>query len=141
MSIDAIKLWHERARPTPSMANLDVQAGCHAEEFLEMLESLNGSPRIHAAMDAVKALADAWKSGDECIFINDRKALLDSLADQIVTAVGVGHCANMNITEACRRVNASNWSKYDKDGQPIFKPTGKIDKGPDYKEPNLAGLY
>jgi hypothetical protein len=73
--------------------------------------------------------------------IADRRELLDSLADQIVTAVGVGHCANMNVPEAVLRVNKSNWSKYDQDGQPIFKPNGKIDKGPNYVEPDLSGLF
>jgi hypothetical protein len=141
MSVDLINLWHQRARPSPTAENLDVQLGCHAEEFVEMLEALNGSPRIRAAIDAVRDLADAWKGGTECAFINDRKELLDSLADQIVTATGVGHCANMNVPEACRRVNISNWSKYNKDGQPLFKASGKIDKGPDYKEPDLRGLY
>ena len=100
MSVDLINLWHQRARPSPTAENLDVQLGCHAEEFVEMLEALNGSPRIRAAIDAVRDLADAWKGGTECAFINDRKELLDSLADQIVTATGVGHC-DVRITTIC----------------------------------------
>jgi hypothetical protein len=67
--------------------------------------------------------------------------LLDSAADQIVTSVGVGHCAHTNIVKAVDVVNGSNWSKFDKDGQPIFDQNGKILKGPDYKAPDLEGLY
>ena len=149
MSIDLITLWHQRARPNPTLENLGVQAGCHAEEFHEMLEALqthytNGDEpngMLLRARIAVKELADALKSGRMYITINDREEFLDSLADQIVTATGVGHCAGMNVTEACRRVNASNWSKYDRDGQPIFNPNGKIAKGSDYQEPDLDGLY
>jgi hypothetical protein len=47
----------------------------------------------------------------------------------------------MQATEAVRRVNQSNWSKFDKDGQPIRDKDGKIAKGPDYKQPDLEGLY
>ncbi len=66
---------------------------------------------------------------------------LDSLADQIVTSVGVGHCAGMKTAEAVTAVNRSNYSKFDKNGYPIFNDSGKIAKGPDYAPPNLEGLY
>jgi hypothetical protein len=70
-----------------------------------------------------------------------RGDFLDSVADQIVTAAGAGHCAGMQVTEAVRRVNSSNWSKYDTNGKPIFDENGKIAKGPNYEPPNLEGLY
>jgi hypothetical protein len=139
--LDVIELWHKRARPNPTADNLAVQMGCHAEEFLEMLEALVPTLEVRAAMKAVADIADLWKSGAHYVQIRDREALLDSLADQIVTAVGVGHCANMNVHEATMRVNKSNWSKYTPDGQPIFTEKGKIAKGPGYVAPDLAGLF
>ena len=54
---------------------------------------------------------------------------------------GVAHCVGLNISEGVRRVNISNWSKFDSDGQPLRHQNGKIAKGPDYKEPDLEGLY
>lgn len=141
MSLDLINMWHQRARPTPTATNLGVQLGCHAEEFVEMLDSLEPTEAVLSAKEAVAHLAHMWKLGVHFPMIADRKEFLDSLADQIVTAVGVGHCANMNVPEACLRVNQSNWSKYDSDGQPIFKATGKIDKGPNYQQPDLEGLF
>ena len=141
MSIDLINMWHQRARPEPTYENICIQLGCHAEEFVEMLESLEPTQDVIRAMEAVEHLAEMWKRGMQKPVIVDRKELLDSLADQVVTAVGVGHCAKMDIVEACRRVNASNWSKYDAEGKPIFKPGGKIDKGPHYQKPDLTGLY
>jgi predicted HAD superfamily Cof-like phosphohydrolase len=139
--IDQITEWHRRARPNPTHVNLGVQIGVHFEECGEMLEALAmNDARISNALAAVKSLAYALKSGEIRPLIADRNELLDSLADQIVTAAGVGHCAGMDVTEACARVNASNWSKF-VDGQPVFTPTGKIDKGPDYVKPDLTGLY
>jgi hypothetical protein len=141
MCLDLIEIWHQRARPNPTATNLGVQLGCHAEEFVEMLQTLEPTIAVTDAIKAVNHLAGLWKDGTHFPMITDRKEFLDSLADQIVTAVGVGHCANMRTVEACRRVNTSNWSKYDSDGHPIFKPNGKIDKGPNYAEPDLEGLY
>jgi len=96
--------------------------------------------RLHTALTVVSL---GLKHGAIKFQVNpsDRNEFLDSLADQIVTATGVGHCAKMNIVEAVRRVNSSNWSKYDTDGKPIFNEHGKITKGPDYKAPDLTGLY
>lgn len=62
--------------------------------------------------------------------------LLDSLADQIVTAVGVAHMMGFDILGALEEVNRSNFSKFE-DGKPVFDANGKITKGKDYVKPNL----
>lgn len=136
-----ITTWHQRARPNPSIENLGVQLGCHLEETVEMLQSLEPTLTIKEATRALEYLAELWKSGAHYPMISDREELLDALADQIVTAVGVGHCAHMDVTEACLRVNESNWSKFDALGYPIFNEHGKIAKGPHYVQPDLFGLF
>lgn len=148
MSIDSIERWHQRARMNPTDKDFNVQLGCHFEEFVEMLEALELSNEFGAtagadtsACEAVKALANALKSGVASATVTDRKEFLDSLADQIVTAVGVGHCAGMQMTEACIRVNSSNWSKFDVNGYPMFDANGKVTKGANYRKPDLEGLY
>lgn len=148
MSIDLIALWHSRARPTPTDKDFNVQLGCHFEEIAEQLECMEGYDEdsgrvIFDAYEAVKTLADLLKAGEiHCEILSGyRNDFLDSLGDQIVTATGVAHCAKMNVTEAVRRINTSNWSKYDNDGKPIFDQNGKITKGPNYAPPDLEGLY
>ena len=136
-----ITTWHQRARPKPTLGDMGVQLGCHLEEVVEMLRSLGQTIAVSDAATALESLADLWKSGAHYPVIRDREELLDSLADQIVTAVGVGHCANMDVTEACLRVNESNWSKFDALGYPIFNEHGKIAKGPHYVQPDLFGLF
>ena len=112
-----------------------------------MLMSLSGA--THSADDElfqleqhVLAVATRMKGGHIPVDVEPqmRKDLLDSLADQIVTAIGVGHCAGMNTPGACLEVNESNWSKF-VDGKPLFNEHGKIMKGPDYAPPNLEGLF
>jgi hypothetical protein len=144
MSIDTITLWHEKARPKPTADDFRVQLGCHCEEFGEMLDQLAGVDEFsHAlvvrATVVIYKLAEALKNGSANAHILDRTQFLDALADQIVTATGVGHCARMNVTEAVRRVNDSNWSKF-KNGEPIRDMHGKITKADSYVPPNLEGL-
>lgn len=149
MSTDLIEMWHQRARPEPTQENLEVQLGCHFEEIREMLECLSViNPETGEELPMTKnliysilyTLSEGLKYGTVKVNITNRKGFLDSLCDQVVTGVGVGHCAHMKITEAIHRVNDSNWSKY-VDGKPVFKENGKIGKGPHYKEPDLEGLY
>jgi len=149
MSLDYIESWHRAARPKPTPQNFNVQLGCHFEEVAEMLETLKFTKvgydpvqgNFSAAHGVIKDLADGLKKGLYTAEITDRKELLDSLADQVVTAVGVGYCAKMDVPVACYRVDESNWSKYDELGKPIFNEDGKITKGPDYLKPDLTGLY
>ena len=138
-----MEIWHERARPEPTAANFSVQLGCHFEEICEMLECIDVkdgyAELLNDAYYQIDCLATALKAGKATASILGKADFLDSLADQVVTAVGVAHCAGMNMTEACKRVNASNWSKF-VDGQPVFNEAGKIAKGPDYAPPDLRGL-
>ena len=148
MSLDLVAMWHQRARPEPENIHLNIQTGCHFEEVMEMVAAMTGDDeysnlmldRLHTALTVVSL---GLKQGTIKYSIKpqDRAEFLDSLCDQIVTSVGVGHCANMNVVEGTRRVNHSNWSKYDTNGKPIFNEQGKIQKGPSYKPPVLDGLY
>jgi len=146
MGIQSIDLWHKRARPEPTEADFNVQLGCHFEEIQEMACTLEGADIIMVKLldeldSVVSQIADRLKKGLSTVEVVDRKDFLDSIADQIVTGVGTGHCAKMDVAEACHRVNLSNWSKFDHNGQPIRDANGKIAKGPNYKKPDLKRLY
>jgi predicted HAD superfamily Cof-like phosphohydrolase len=147
MSVDQIELWHKRARPKPTDEDLNVQIGCHVEEFVEMLDTLfigvpdNSDVDFGQMMVALDSLANGLKNGTLQVDIENRKDFLDSIADQIVTAVGAGYCAGMKTSNAVAAVNRSNYSKFDKNGYPIFNESGKIAKGPDYEPPDLKGMY
>lgn len=146
MSISSIKNWHERARPNPTAEEFSIQLGCHFEEVAEMMETvtltLGGFPYpLEPLTRAITTLATYLKAGKLQVEAHDRKAFLDAIADQIVTGIGAAHCAGMDVVEALDRVDESNWSKFDENGQPMFDANGKIMKGPDYEPVNLEGLY
>ena len=147
MSIESIELWHKRARPNPTEKDFSVQLGCHMDEFVEMIEALRFSHKNGTGVEMpgknsmiyqqVKDFADGLKAGRITAQIANRKDLVDAMADQIVTSVGVAHTANMKITRAVDIVNTSNWSKFSPEGQPYFDQNGKILKGPNYVPPAL----
>jgi len=147
MSIEHIELWHQKARPQPNNDAFQVQLGCHFEEITEMLEALELDQSsalsedvvaFHNLLVSIHYVAEKLKKGQLKLAIKSPVALLDSLADQVVTAVGVGHCAGFQTAKAVAEVDRSNWSKFGADGNPIFNVNGKIIKGPLYKAPELA---
>lgn len=149
MSVDLIHMWHKRARPTPDARAFNVQLGCHFEEIAEMMETLVvHTPGNHirgqltALHTELKKYANGLKSGGIVVSIDNRKEFLDALCDQVVTSIGAAYCANMNPSEAIRRVNMSNWTKVDTvTGEFVRDGNGKIMKPSNYLPPNLEGTY
>ena len=146
MSTEAIELWHKRARPEPTAADFNVQLGCHFEEIQEMACTLEGVDvimiKLLDELDSVTSqISSRLKKGLSAVEIIDRKEFLNGVADQVVTGIGAAYCAGMKGADACDRVNTSNWSKFDHNGQPIRDANGKIKKGPNYQPPVLDGLY
>lgn len=145
MTLDSIELWHRRARPNPTDRDFQTQLGCHLEEFVEMLECLRGADTadqlwLKALANKAALLSVGLKEGAVQVEVIDRKGFLDALADQVVTAVGTGHCAGMQTAKACERVSTSNWTKT-VDGEFQRDANGKIMKPATYVAPDLEGLY
>ena len=77
---------------------------------------------------------------DESCLANDAEAMLKELADGVIVLNGYAATFGWDLDEAIRRVHASNMSKLDDDGAPIYREDGKVLKGPNYQEPNLKDL-
>ena len=140
--ITQTKKWFEIAVPNPTSKNISTQIGCHLEEVEEMLQTIypNGSydaELLQRAQDAITNLANHMKRKDDAYRIDSSTNLLDALADQIVTATGVGTFLGMNVPGALAEVNRSNYSKFE-DGEPIFNENKKVMKGKDYTPPDLT---
>jgi predicted HAD superfamily Cof-like phosphohydrolase len=133
--ISTILHWFKAAVPNPTDKNRAVQIGVHFEEVAEMAESISQASLANDLNEVSGYFKKLLTVNSDHALI-DRTELLDSLCDQIVTAVGVAHMFGMDISGALNEVNRSNWSKF-VDGQPVFNETGKIMKGPGYTPPNL----
>ena len=135
--------WFEKAVPNPTETNVNVQLGCHMEEVGEMLAELRANDLVTSAFmqtarQAIDNLATHLKTGGSVrVDPESREPMLDSICDQIVTGIGVGHMLSLDTVCALREVNRSNHSKF-VNGEPVFNENGKIMKGPDYSEPILT---
>ncbi|AUR97027.1 NTP pyrophosphohydrolase-like domain [Vibrio phage 1.236.O._10N.261.52.C4] len=139
MSLEITKQWFEQAIPEPTIEQACIQIGCHYEEVAEMAEAMADdelSVQIEHVSGSYKNLSPIFMDSVRNLSESEEVELLDSLVDQIVTAVGVGHMMGMDVLGALEEINRSNFSKFE-DGKPVFDANGKITKGKDYVKPNL----
>ena len=133
--ISETKSWFEQAIPEPTDNQRCIQVGCHFEEVSEMAKSIGDFDLEYEIL----SVANDYKKDID--FIPDesinRIELADSLADQIVTAVGTAYMYGIDIEGALKEVNRSNFSKFE-DGKPVFDENGKITKGKNYSKPDLT---
>ena len=135
---DTLK-WFELAVPEPTLKSQIVQIGCHFEEVAEMMVELGNR---YESLE-VDNLADYYKNmftdseHIEPLSLEKDIELLDSLCDQIVTALGVGYMFSFDMKSALAEVVRSNWSKFE-NGKPVFDDNGKIKKGANYTPPQLG---
>ena len=76
----------------------------------------------------------------EVLSATDAENILKELADLVYVTYGFSASFGWDLDEAVRRVHASNMSKLDTDGKPLYREDGKVLKGPNYAEPNLTDL-
>ena len=84
------------------------------------------------------------EAADECFAdpenIDRRKDLLKELSDLVFVCYQFASAFGLDLDKAMDLVFESNMSKLDEQGKPIFRPDGKVLKGPNYKEPTLTDL-
>lgn len=97
----------------------DMQVGLINEEsceFLEAAEELYADPE-NAAL---------------------RENLIKELSDLVFVCYQFAAAYSLDLDEAMDRVFASNLSKLDDNGKPIYRADGKVMKGPNYQPPDLS---
>ena len=148
-TVRAITSWFNKAKPEPTIRDCEIQIGVHLEEIAEMLEVLEKLARTNKtrklfsdARQAMGNVAVATKNSPLTIDLAllDKEAeiqLLDSIVDQAVTGIGICTFLNQDYEGALEEVTCSNWSKFTKEGKPIFLENGKIGKSANYVKPDL----
>lgn len=135
--------WLTAYGKKPIAEDLSVQIGCHVEEFLEFMSTLNfdGTGGISpagliASTENFLRFAHDIKTGAIKASIRDRVACLDALCDTEVTGNGVAFLACFDKEGADQAVLDSNDSKL-VDGKPIILEGGKIGKPENFVPPDL----
>jgi predicted HAD superfamily Cof-like phosphohydrolase len=66
-----------------------------------------------------------------------RTKLAKELADLLVVAYGTAEVFGIDLDWAFVETMASNMTKLDSNGKPIYREDGKVLKGPNYRPPNM----
>jgi predicted HAD superfamily Cof-like phosphohydrolase len=64
--------------------------------------------------------------------------MADALTDILYVVYGAGHAFGIDLDECFDEVHRSNMTKLGEDGRPLYRPDGKVMKGPNYEEPDLT---
>lgn len=130
------------------------------EEYLELVDALFPELRdeMHASLspftpvehlkrdDELASCRESWALPFEFTtrYAPDLVAVADAVADLDVVVNGCGIRHGLDMQALSREVFASNLSKLGADGKPVYKvpgdPTSKIAKGPNFREPDIAGV-
>jgi len=110
-----------RLSPGLTLSSLHLQQNLIDEEHLEL---------AHAYLDLAEDLDNKVLQAH----------LLKELADLVYVCNQMAAAFGWDLQVAHNRVHASNMSKMDQDGNPIYREDGKILKGPAYFEPYLLDL-
>ena len=82
-----------------------------------------------------------WEEVEELqdgIANKDLVEIADALTDILYVVYGTGHAFGIDLDECFSEVHRSNMSKLGEDGNPICNERGKVQKGPNYSEPDLS---
>ncbi len=70
----------------------------------------------------------------------DVVGIADALADIVYIACGTAHAYGIDLDAVVAEVHRSNMTKLGADGRPVYRPDGKVLKGPSYEPPRLAAV-
>lgn len=65
---------------------------------------------------------------------------VDALADLVYVIYGFAVELGVDLDEVIAEVHRSNMSKLDAEGNPIYREDGKVLKGPNFSEPDIADV-
>ena len=118
--------------PTLDYERMNMRMSLIAEEFAELMGAVYGL-RARAIIEAATAEAVATDEGERDVI-----EAADALADLVYVVYGMAIESGMNLDSVLAEVQASNLSKLMPDGSVKLREDGKVLKGPNVFQPNIA---
>ena len=118
--------------PTLDYERMNMRMSLIAEEFAELMGAVYG-PRARAIVEAATAEAVAADDGTRDVI-----ETADALADLVYVIYGMAIESGMDLDSVLAEVQASNLSKLMPDGSVKLREDGKVLKGPNFFQPNIA---
>ncbi len=109
------------------------------------MKTFNQEVKIKSALSSEKInslrislISEELEELKKAIKDNNIVEVADALADILYVTYGTGHAFGIDLDKCFNEVQASNMSKLDLNGKPIFNEHGKVMKGPNYFKPDLS---
>ena len=118
--------------PTLDYERMNMRMSLIAEEFAELMGAVYG-PRARAIIEAATVEAVAADDGTRDVI-----ETADALADLVYVIYGMAIESGMDLDSVLAEVQASNLSKLMPDGSVKLREDGKVLKGPNFFQPNIA---
>jgi len=115
-----------------------LRLGLIVEELKELLEDgfgIKTEMRFYNNKNLI-----GWSDTSKMMQLSTKRDIVgasDALADLSYVIDGFALEMGVNLDEVINEVHASNMTKPDENGQPIYRADGKVLKGPSYVEPNI----
>lgn len=130
-------------RPQPlSAKEVRLRVNLITEELAELVEACgsgtlidNVALRLRKAKETMERVPDHEIDGKQ-----DIVEIGDALADLDYVVSGGGVSWGFDLEALGNEVHDSNMSKLGSDGKPILDANGKVQKGPSYHKPDIAGV-
>jgi predicted HAD superfamily Cof-like phosphohydrolase len=126
-------------KPTPDRSLL--RARLLVEEVVELLHAMGAKDPeslIDKLMDSKNDPTIKIEAGDEFTDEVDMPGCAHELADVVVVALGTADSMGIKLSPCFDEIMDSNMTKLGPDGKPLRRSDGKLEKGPNYRKPNLT---
>jgi len=110
------------------------------EKIRDFEEAFKITPALQSAETKHKILLEELNEYVDACWKEDEVEIADAIGDILYVAFGLvtKHGLDDVIEDIFAEIHASNMSKLDEDGKPIYNEFGKIMKGPNYFKPDIA---
>lgn len=110
------------------------------ETFHQEVKNIPELPSDEIQQLRVALIEEELTELKEGITKGDLTEIADAITDILYVTYGAAHAFGIPIDDCFEEVQRSNMSKLGLDGKPMFRPDGKVLKGPNYSEPDLESV-
>jgi predicted HAD superfamily Cof-like phosphohydrolase len=113
-------------------------AGDFMEAFGQEVKEEPEFPDFSTRELRLELIREEYQELEEAIENRDLVEVADALTDLLYVIYGAGHAFGIDLDACYTEVHYSNMSKLGPDGLPLKREDGKVIKGPEFFEPELA---
>ncbi len=124
--------------PNPRVAVQTVDMVRQFHEYFDIPDRSGPTANVPEALLRVRLMIEESGEYVEAATAGDIVGVAHELADIVYVAYGTALAYGIDLDAVIREVHRANMSKLGPDGEPILREDGKVQKGPNYRLPDVA---